>query len=183
MRSSRNLTSSGGTVQPRSRRRRTPRQARQPSHPDDAAATPHRWAPARAPGDLARPPTPGPPRPAATDLDSNSDRRPQRRLHLEGDTQQGPPWNFESKWAGALADRLGGVEGLQDVGGGLGDAGAVVADLDQHPVAVPGGAHAQLAGALHAGRTRCSAVHLGWLVVDRGQRKALCHAGSAVRRI
>ena len=42
--------------------------------------------------------------------------------------------------AAALADRLGGVEGLQDVGGGgLEDAGAVVADLDQDPVAVAGG--------------------------------------------
>jgi hypothetical protein len=34
----------------------------------------------------------------------------------------------------------------------LGDAGAVVADLDQHPVAVAGGAHAQLVAAVHAGR-------------------------------
>jgi Phospholipase_D-nuclease N-terminal/Short C-terminal domain len=73
--------------------------------------------------------------------------------------------------AGALADRLGGVEGLQDVGGGLGDAGAVVADLDQDPVAVAGGARGQPAGAVHAGRTRCPAVHLGWLVVDRGSTK------------
>jgi hypothetical protein len=55
--------------------------------------------------------------------------------------------------AGALADRLGGGEGLQDVGGGPRDAGAVVADLDQHPVAVAGGAHGQLAAAVHAGRT------------------------------
>jgi hypothetical protein len=37
-----------------------------------------------------------------------------------------------------LPTELGGVEGLQDLGGGLGDAGAVVADLDQPPVAVAG---------------------------------------------
>jgi hypothetical protein len=85
--------------------------------------------------------------------------------------------------AGALADRLGGVEGLRDIGGGLGDAGAVVADLDQDPVAVAGGADGQPTGAVHAGRTRCPAVHLGWLVDGQGQHKALCHAGSAVRRI
>jgi hypothetical protein len=61
-----------------------------------------------------------------------------------------PPADVQPQ-AGALADRLGGVEGLQDVGGGgLGDAGAVVADLDQHPVAVAGGAHGQLAAAVHA---------------------------------
>jgi hypothetical protein len=59
-----------------------------------------------------------------------------------------PPADIEPE-AGAPADRLGGVEGLQDVGGGrLGDAGTVVADLDQHPVAVPGGAHGQPAGAV-----------------------------------
>ena len=46
--------------------------------------------------------------------------------------------------AGAPADGLGGVQGLQDVGRGrLGDAGAVVADLDQDPGAVAGGAPGQ----------------------------------------
>jgi hypothetical protein len=49
-----------------------------------------------------------------------------------------PPADVEPE-AGALADRLGGVEGLQDVGGGLGDAGAVVA----------GGADGQPAAAVH----------------------------------
>src|SRR4029453_12634848 len=44
----------------------------------------------------------------------------------------------------SMADRLGGVEGLPEVDGGcLGDAGTVVADLDQDPVAVAGGAHGQ----------------------------------------
>jgi Phospholipase_D-nuclease N-terminal/Short C-terminal domain len=70
--------------------------------------------------------------------------------------------------AGALADRLGGVEGPQDVAGDrLGDAGAVVADLDQDPVAVSGRAHGQPAGAVHADRMRCSAVRPG--LVGRGQ--------------
>ena len=50
-----------------------------------------------------------------------------------------------------LPTGLVGAEGLQDVGGGrLGDAGTVVADLDQDPVAVAGGAHDQLAEAIHA---------------------------------
>jgi hypothetical protein len=55
-----------------------------------------------------------------------------------------PPADIEPE-TGALADRLGGVEGLEDVGGGLWDAGTVVADLDQDPVAVAGGAHGQTA--------------------------------------
>jgi hypothetical protein len=50
-----------------------------------------------------------------------------------------PPAEIEPQ-AGAPADGLGGEEGLKDVGGGrLGDAGTVVADLDQDPVAVAAG--------------------------------------------
>src|SRR5919106_4007330 len=53
--------------------------------------------------------------------------------------------------AGALADRLGGVEGLEDVGQDrLGDARAGVGDLDDQAVAVAAGADGQPALAVHA---------------------------------
>src|SRR4029453_11439943 len=69
-----------------------------------------------------------------------------RQQHLEAGVARGrgelqvaavalhhdPPADVEAQ-AGALADRLGGVERLEDVGGDrLGDASATVADLDQH---------------------------------------------------
>src|SRR6266702_5763335 len=99
------------------------------------------------------------------------------RLHLEIPVMlvhDDPPRDVEAQ-AGALTDRLGGEERLEDPAGDVGwHARSGVTELDQHLIAVERGPHGERAGPVHrrhgvVDQIRPDLVEFRWVGGDRGQ--------------